>query len=292
MAGVEGIAARCRVNGHHEGVAAAQSPTERFQPSRPLTARSVLATALLGAPDGRLAVSHLLQAGRLLGIADGAVRTCLSRMVANGELRTADGVYELSGPLAERRHDVDGAVRPRPPDTNWDGQWEVAVVRAGSRSATQRHELRAAAATLRLGALRDGCWARPSNLDHERHPGERSVIERQCVVFRGAIADVAPSDVEQTFGLTEWADGARRLDEEIEATSAEVISHPEPAQMRDRFLLLIATARHLRADPMLPDPLLPNTWPGERLRAAYDRMAQTMRGHLEDVVNSDRADDS
>ncbi|MDG2439684.1 MAG: hypothetical protein P8M10_10220, partial [Ilumatobacter sp.] len=62
-----------------------------FEPSPPLTARSVLATALLGAPNGRLPVSHLVQAGRLLGIADGAVRTSLSRMVAHGELSTSNG---------------------------------------------------------------------------------------------------------------------------------------------------------------------------------------------------------
>jgi len=56
--------------------------------------------------------------------------------------------------------------------------------------------------------------------------------------------------------------------------------------MRDRFLLLIAAARHLRTDPMLPDDLLPNDWPGERLRAAYDRLTQALRGYLEDAVTS------
>jgi phenylacetic acid degradation operon negative regulatory protein len=246
----------------------------------------VLATALLGAPNGRLPVSHLVQAGRLLGIADGAVRTSLSRMVAQGELSTSDGVYELSGKLADRRHDIDGAVRPRPPGINWDGTWEIAVVRAGSRSAAQRHELRAAATRLRLGALRDGCWARPTNLDRERHPGARSVIARQCLTFQGAIADVMPADVEQTFALSEWAGKALRLNEAIEARPAEVLSQPTSAQMRDRFLLLIAAARHLRTDPMLPDELLTDDWPGERLRAAYDRLTQTLRRYLEDAVNS------
>jgi phenylacetic acid degradation operon negative regulatory protein len=274
------------VVGHHEGVATARTQAVGFEPSRPLTARSVLATALLGAPNGRLPVSHLVQAGRLLGIADGAVRTSLSRMVAQGELSTSDGVYELSGKLADRRHDIDGAVRPRPPGINWDGTWEIAVVRAGSRSAAQRHELRAAATRLRLGALRDGCWARPTNLDRERHPGARSVIARQCLTFQGAIADVIPADVEQTFGLSEWAGKALRLNEAIEAQPAEVLSQPTSAQMRDRFLLLIAAARHLRTDPMLPDELLTDDWPGERLRAAYDRLTQTLRRYLEDAVTS------
>tara|TARA_B110000495_G_C22461985_1_gene287393 strand:+ start:149 stop:457 length:309 start_codon:yes stop_codon:yes gene_type:complete len=95
-----------------------------------------------------------------------------------------------------------------------------------------------------------------------------------------------PADVEQTFGLSEWAGKALRLNEAIEAQPAEVLSQPTSAQMRDRFLLLIAAARHLRTDPMLPDELLTDDWPGERLRAAYDRLTQTLRRYLEDAVNS------
>lgn len=271
---------------HHEGVAVTKTHAVGFEPSPPLTARSVLATALLGAPNGRLPVSHLVQAGRLLGIADGAVRTSLSRMVAHGELSTSNGVYELSGKLADRRHDIVGAVRQQPLVTNWDGTWEIAVVRAGSRSAVQRHELRTAATRLRLGALRNGCWARPANLDLERQPEARSVIARQCMTFQSAITEVMPADVEQTFGLSGWAGEAQRLDREIEVQAAEVILQPRTAQMRDRFLLLIAAARHLRADPMLPDGLLPDGWPGERLRAGYDRLTQILREFLEDAVTS------
>ena len=38
---------------------------------------------------------------------------------------------------------------------------------------------------------------------------------------------------------------------------------------------------------MLPDGLLPNDgWPGERLRAGYDRLTQALRGYLEDAVTS------
>jgi len=247
----------------------------------------VLATALLGAPNGSLPVSSLVQTARLFDIADGTVRSCLSRMVANGELTTTDGVYELSGALAERRHDVDGAVQPRPPDANWDGTWEIAVVRAASRSAAARHELRVGAARLRLGALRDGCWMRPDNLDSTRQPQERSVIEQQCLAFRGAMTDVSSADIEQMFGLIEWATETRRINEAIDSALAEKIAQLKAPQMRRHFLLLIAAARHLRADPMLPDPLLPHDWPGEQLRAAYDQLAQTLRRRLDNAVTSD-----
>lgn len=248
----------------------------------------MLATALLGAPNGSLPVSYLVQVARLFDIADGTVRSCLSRMVSNGELVTVDGVYELSGALAERRQDFDGAVQPRPPDANWDGTWEVAVVRAASRSAAERHQFRVGAARLRLGALRDGCWVRPDNLDRARQPQARSVIEQQCLTFRGAIAEVSSHDVEQMFGLLEWATEARRIDQMIDSALGEKVAQFSAAQTRRHFLLLIAAARHLRADPTLPDPLLPLDWPGEQLRAAYDRLAQTLRQRLDDAVSAGR----
>lgn len=248
----------------------------------------MLATALLGAPNGNLPVSYLVEVARLFDIADGTVRSCLSRMVANGELVTTDGVYELSGALAERRQDFDGAVQPRPPDANWDGTWEVAVVRAASRSAAERHRFRVGAARLRLGALRDGCWVRPDNLDRARQPQERAVIGQQCLTFRGAIADVSPADIEQMFGLVEWATEARRIGQAVDSALGEKIAQLRAAQMRRHFLLLIAAARHLRADPMLPDPLLPHDWPGGQLRTAYDRLAQTLRQRLDGAVTSDR----
>jgi phenylacetic acid degradation operon negative regulatory protein len=110
------------------------------------------------------------------------------------------------------------------------------------------------------------------------------------MTFQSAITEVMPVDVEQTFGLSGWAGEAQRLDREIEVQAAEVILQPRTAQMRDRFLLLIAAARHLRADPMLPDGLLPDGWPGERLRAGYDRLTQILREFLEDAVTSGGVD--
>ena len=78
---------------------------------RPLSARSVLATALLGADQPHLTVGELVEMASLFGISDGAARTCLWRMVANGELTSDDGIYALAGRLLERRQRVDEASR-------------------------------------------------------------------------------------------------------------------------------------------------------------------------------------
>ena len=37
------------------------------------------------------------------------------------------------------------------------------------------------------------------------------------------------------------------------------------------FVVSAAVLRHLLADPLLPAELLPPTWPGDPLRAEYDR---------------------
>ena len=63
---------------------------------RPLGARSVVASTLLGAEAARMPADRLVRAGALFGIADGAIRTALWRMVSAGELVAEDGLYELS----------------------------------------------------------------------------------------------------------------------------------------------------------------------------------------------------
>ena len=129
---------------------------------RPLSARSVLATALLGADQPHLTVGELVEMASLFGISDGAARTCLWRMVSNGELTSDDGTYALAGRLARtaatrRRGIPDRRHRPSP----WDGTWELAVVSLERRSATDRLALRKAATALHLAELREGVWFRP-----------------------------------------------------------------------------------------------------------------------------------
>ena len=57
---------------------------------RQLSARSVLATTLLGADQPHLTVGELVAVASVFRISDGAARTCLWRMVANGELTSED----------------------------------------------------------------------------------------------------------------------------------------------------------------------------------------------------------
>ncbi|MBL8774902.1 MAG: hypothetical protein JNK12_03175 [Acidimicrobiales bacterium] len=153
---------------------------------RPLTARSVIASTLLGTTPPRLPGRLLVRAGALFGLAEGTVRTALSRMVAAGELVAADGTYTLAGPLLARQARQDESRRAVVGAEPWDGTWAVAVVDGEPRPAPQRVELRTAATALRLAELREGVWLRPDNLDPGRLPAATAVVAAQCSRFVGA----------------------------------------------------------------------------------------------------------
>jgi phenylacetic acid degradation operon negative regulatory protein len=246
---------------------------------RPLSARSVLATALLGADQPHLTVGELVAIASLFGISDGAARTCLWRMVANGELTSEDGIYALAGGLLERRQRVDDASKVEDAAMPWDGTWELAVVSLERRSAADRLALRKAATALHLAELREGVWIRPDNLDRHRLPTLRAVLDRQCVHFHNAATGIPAETVRSLFNLDDWAADARRLtlavrDEvDAEAVAADDFTY--------QFGLSVTVVRHLQLDPLLPAELIPPDRPGQDLRSAYRRFDEVFKQRLQ-----------
>jgi phenylacetic acid degradation operon negative regulatory protein len=237
--------------------------------NRPLSARSVLASALLGSDGGRLTVGQLVAVASLFGISDGAARTCLWRMVSNGELTGDGGSYTLAGrQLLERLQRYDEASRvDEDAAPGWDGTWELAIVSLDRRSAADRLELRKAAAALHLAELREGVWIRPDNLDPQRLPSSRAVLDQQCTHFHGAATDITADKMRSLFSLDQWADDARVL---IEAMNDALGTRDDSAdRITYEFALSIAVVRHLQLDPWLPVELIPDRWPGRALRSTY-----------------------
>ena len=248
--------------------------------SRPLSARSVLASALLGSDQGRLTVAELVAVASQFGISAGATRTCLWRMVSNGELNGDEGSYALAGRLLERRERVDEASRIDDAARGWDGTWELAVVSLERRSASDRVELRKAAVALHLDELREGVWIRPDNLDPQRFPTFREVLDQQCIHFHGAATDITADKVGSLFSLGEWADDAGVLIDAMDAALNGSKRDESTESFTYEFALSIAVVRHLQLDPLLPVEFTGDHWPGNALRGTYRRFDHAFKQRI------------
>lgn len=239
--------------------------------TRPLTARSVLLSVLLGTEPPRLPVSLLVSTTTLFGIAEGTTRTALSRMASSGELTADDGWYAISDPRLLERQSRQSQSR-RGATRSWHHRWiQLVVVAEGRRPADERAALRVHLQRARMGELREGVWLRPDNLDLSpaiaSHP--------QLASF-----SVEPHDphalVDHLWDLDAWAGTANHLTDQITQLTPALEAN-DLTVLAEGFVLSAAVLRHLQADPLLPAELLDPTWPGPRLRQAYDRYDSAYR---------------
>ena len=111
---------------------------------RPLNARSVIGSLLLGVHPPRLPGARIVEWCSRFGIAEGTARVALSRMVDRGELEADEGVYELAGRVRELQPAQDWSLAP---DLRaWDGRWRLGIVDGAARDAPSRRAARRDAA--------------------------------------------------------------------------------------------------------------------------------------------------
>jgi len=227
---------------------------------RPLNARSLVLSVLLGLDPPALPVRSLVELATLFGIAAGTMRTALSRMVAGGEL-TADGDgYRLVGPLLERKEAQDIGRRPAP--HQWDGSWTVAVVTSTRRTVTERRTFRTHMANLRMGELRPDTWMRPANL-----PGPAG--EDGLAVLRGPLDGDDPAVLAaRLWPLAELAGVSEDLTRRVQAMLPALADRRGEA-LPPTITLAAEVVRFLRTEPLLPPALTPDPWPPDTLRARY-----------------------
>ncbi len=241
--------------------------TARAEPSasRPLSARSLIASLLLGMERPERPAADLVRWCGLFGVSGGAARVALSRMVDAGELRAERGRYELIGRVRARaaEHDVARGQFRRP----WNGQWIVAVVTADSRSSDDRVALRRELRRARYAEQREGVWTRPDNL------AVAGLVQRdaQCRIWRAEPDGDAAELAEALFGLAAWDERATALCDRLsDAADALRSVDGRDAALADSFVAAASALVHLRADPLVPAALLPTTWAGDALRRTYD----------------------
>jgi phenylacetic acid degradation operon negative regulatory protein len=216
-----------------------------------------------------LAVRRLVETAALFGINENTARTALSRMAAAGEVVAEDARYRLTGRLLDRQRRQDEGRHPRL--RRWNGRWRLAIVTEDRRTAADRAELRAALTRLRLAEWREGVWARPDNLDL----APDGLAAEHC---SWAVADLEAAPVLRSGGrsgtglwdVDAWAKEGRDLLDELRV-------RPTIDTLAPGFVLSAAVLRHLAADPLLPDELLPIDWPGDELRRVYDEWDRTYR---------------
>ena len=243
--------------------------------NRALTARSVVASTLLGTSPPRLPVAVLVRAGELFGITEGTTRVALSRMVAAGEVHPVDGTYELAGRLLARQSRQLTSRAARTED--WNGSWLAAVLTVERRSAAERTAWRAAMSNRRLAELREGVWMRPDNLGPvEALPPE---VASHCTWLSGANPDDARALIRTLWDLDAWAARATGLRRELRPLLRPLDRHDTRA-LAPGFVMSAAVLRHFQADPLLPSELLPARWPGAALRDEYDRFDAAYRAVL------------
>jgi phenylacetic acid degradation operon negative regulatory protein len=226
----------------------------------PLSPRSIVLSVLLGTHPPSMPVGRMLEFTSLFGIADGAARTALSRMVTRGELANDNGVYRLSGRLLERQAQQDEG-RHGPPAT-WDGTWWFVAVAADRRSVADRRAFRSHVAGARLGELRPDTWLRPANI---AIPGDLADV----FVTRGPLLSGDEKSLVRRLWDLDAIDGqARILADALQDTSTKLTNDVDDQALADAFVRLAACQRFLRTEPQLPEPLDPGR-SSAVLRTAY-----------------------
>ncbi len=259
-----------------DGPGGAGNPAAGRALVRPLNARSVLASTLLGTHPPELPVATLIRTAAAFGITEGTTRVALSRMTARGEVENRDGRYRLAGTLAARQHGLDMSRSPHLRE--WDGSWTVLVLDDGGRLPAARRSLRRDLRAARLGELREGVWLRPDNLidadgaaPFAVGPGDGAYDDVVASTFMARPGGDPGALARKVFDLDVWAATASAL--------VQALAH-EPSTgspLATAFSLDAAVLRHLRADPLLPRQLEPPGWPAEELRTRFQAFDATFR---------------
>ena len=236
----------------------------------PLTPRSIVLSVLLGSHPPRMPVGRILEFTSLFDLADGTVRTALSRMVAAGDLINDDGIYRLAGRLVERQAQQDAGRRHPPSD--WDHTWWMVAVLSDRRTMAERRAFRAWAIGARLGELRPDLWLRPANLDI---PTDLPHV----LITRGSMI----SGAQQQLVAHLWDLDALRARSNVNRLALDAaaarLGDPDDRSLADAFTALAAAQQFLRVEPQLPANLTPHAT-GDDVRMRYAEVVEVFQARL------------
>ncbi|MET0909831.1 MAG: PaaX domain-containing protein, C- domain protein [Ilumatobacteraceae bacterium] len=247
------------------------APNPAAADAPPLTTRSIVLSLLLGSHPPALPVASLVEFCGLFGIANGTVRTTLSRMVDRGELAVDGAVYRLSGRLLDRQAEQDlGRARRT---VGWNDDWWIVIVTAERRPVAERRAFRSRAAGAKLGELRADLWMRPANV---QIPTDLAGV----VISRGPLVDADDALVARSLWDLEAIDArSRSLTDQLDGAGRDLVG-AGPSGLPTAFETLARALRHLRVEPQLPERLHPPA-AGDALRERYRSVERAFRDELQ-----------
>jgi len=258
---------------------------------RPLNARSLALSALLGTRPPALPASSLVALAELFGINGGTMRTALSRMVAAGDVTLSAGWYTLSDRLRQRQAAQDVGRTPTGDGWNgewhtaagaagdrWDGDWHTAVALADQRELPDRRQVRVVMTNARFAELRPTVWMRPANLP-------APALDDGWVVTTGPVSGADDGVVtRRLWDVKVIAEEALRLEHELELAESR-IDRSDPSEIPGAFTLSATVVRFLRSEPLLPAELAPAGWPLPDLRRRYARFEADLQAMMRPILH-------
>jgi phenylacetic acid degradation operon negative regulatory protein len=239
--------------------------------SRNFTARSVILSVLLGLTPPKLPVSMIVRTTELFNISEGTTRTALSRMLKNKELKVSGNDYELAS-VKHLQRQVRQLESLKPKYKIWDkNSWVLAVVTQSNRNPTERALLREDLKFHKFGELKEGVWLRPDNLeenyikDHKHLSWFKSIPEDDHNKLCGKL-----------FKIKAWNSTSLTLTEQIKGLTS-FMEAGDTTRLKDSFIIMAKTLRHVQDDPLLPEEFLPKDWVGVELREIYFRFDKLFR---------------
>jgi len=233
------------------------------------------------------AVADLVRLLAPLGIAPPAVRTAISRMVAQGWLApaTVDGArgYAATPQAVRRLEESATRVYQRQP-RSWDGSWQLVFV-APYADRTIRAAVLRDLPFLGYAELADRVWVSPfvrAELAATLHRVGTSATTAVAENFEPADAPVRAWDLDALAAA--YADWMR---EAVDMVEADLAAHDDPqeAAYAARFRLVHEWRKFLFTDPGLPTELLPRDWPGHRARAYFRAEGERLRPAADTFVS-------
>jgi phenylacetic acid degradation operon negative regulatory protein len=226
----------------------------------------------------RAAVADLVRLLDPIGIAAPAVRTAISRMVAQGWLEpaTVDGARGYAAtPQAIRRLEESADRIYRRREERWDGCWQLLLLDPFPSRAVRAAVLRDLP-FLGYAALDDKLWVSPwvrTELAETLARAGATATTARALDFDPPDSPVRAWDLDAI-----GAEYAAWLDDAASSVAAHLAAHEDPdeAAFAARFHLVHEWRKFLFTDPGLPSQLLPPDWPGRRATDYFRREADRL----------------